>query len=106
MQSHIYIDEALECLKESKNIQLFTEDMQDEITSFCDQVDLDESYIFADLILNEKIEINWEVLEEQVSQDEIRFVLPLQVAEKQLKRSVYDILNSNKLIHQDGLSIM
>ena len=103
MQTYIYVDEALDCFQSSDNLMLLTTTLQNELSSLCDQIGSDESYIFADLVLDRRNKSRWAICSEQVSKNEIRFVLPLQTPSKQLKRSVYDILNSNNLIHRSSI---
>ncbi len=103
MQTYIYVDEALDCLQSSDNLTLLTATLQNELSFFCDRIGSDESYVFADLILDRRNKSSWAICSKQVSKNEIRFVLPLQTPSKQLKRSVYDILSSNDLIHHSRI---
>lgn len=102
MEQFIHIYEAVDCLRADENISLLPKKLQQELNYFCDQIDEDESYIFADLILDGRNKTSWGI--RMVNDTAFDYLLPLNTPEKQLKRSVYQVLKQGNLIHVGDLT--
>ena len=86
------IDEAFEILTD--NLDKLPQELHNELDNICYPIDDDIAYIMADLIRDKRNKKSWEL---RRSKDGDLF-MPLEEPHKELKHSVFIILNENKII--------